>query len=348
MTLLANLQQIEFSELRQLSARVGADALLVQGGNGNTSIKLDGILWIKASGKRLSLAMKEDIFVPLDFCEISSRIQNGAELAPPYASEDCSQPSIETAMHATIQHRVVVHVHSVNTIAWAIRADGQDLLKERLAGLCWQWVPYAASGVPLAHEIAKVVESAPETDVFVLANHGLVVCGSDCDTVEALLRRVEQRLAITPRVPPLPDLPALAKIARFSGWLLPGTVSVHALGTDGRSRQILEGGILYPCQAVFLGCTMPVLSRTADLSKFMRRLDRKQNGPPFLAIEGCGALVNENVSTVERATLIGLAEVTQRIPHSAPIAYLSEREVSEVLNQNTYRTREPVAVEEEA
>jgi len=33
----------------QLSARVGSDPLLVQASNGNTSIKLDGILWIKAS-----------------------------------------------------------------------------------------------------------------------------------------------------------------------------------------------------------------------------------------------------------------------------------------------------------
>ena len=35
------------------SARVGNNPLLVQAGSGNTSIKLDGVLWIKASGKWL-------------------------------------------------------------------------------------------------------------------------------------------------------------------------------------------------------------------------------------------------------------------------------------------------------
>jgi hypothetical protein len=56
-----------------------------------------------------------------------------------------------------------------NAIAWAIRLDGPGQLKERLAGLRWQWIPYAASGILLAREIEKAVAGAPETDVFILA-----------------------------------------------------------------------------------------------------------------------------------------------------------------------------------
>jgi len=37
--------------LVQLSARVGRDPLLVQASSGNTSMKLDGVLWIKALGQ---------------------------------------------------------------------------------------------------------------------------------------------------------------------------------------------------------------------------------------------------------------------------------------------------------
>ena len=43
-------QEREFASLRDLSARMGSDPMLVQASNGNTSIKFDGILWIKASG----------------------------------------------------------------------------------------------------------------------------------------------------------------------------------------------------------------------------------------------------------------------------------------------------------
>jgi rhamnose utilization protein RhaD (predicted bifunctional aldolase and dehydrogenase) len=61
----------------------------------------------------------------------------------------CVHP-LKQQMHAMLRHRVVIHVHSINAIAWAIRVDGPDQLKERLAGLHRQWIPYAASGIPLA------------------------------------------------------------------------------------------------------------------------------------------------------------------------------------------------------
>src|SRR5438477_4830093 len=127
------------------------------------------------------------------------------------------------------------------------RLDGPDQLKQRLAGLHWQWIPYAASGISLAHEVEKAVGTAPETDVLILGNHGLVVCAQDCHTAETLRRDVERRLAITPRRFPKPDVTVLASIARFSRWRFPDVDSLHAPGTDAVSRKILRGGVLYPC-----------------------------------------------------------------------------------------------------
>ena len=43
--------QAELTRLRELSARIGNDPLLTQASTGNSSIKLDDVLWIKASGK---------------------------------------------------------------------------------------------------------------------------------------------------------------------------------------------------------------------------------------------------------------------------------------------------------
>ena len=57
----------ERENLSQLSARIGADPLLVQAAGGNTSIKQDGVMWIKASGTRLKEASSKNIFVPLDY-----------------------------------------------------------------------------------------------------------------------------------------------------------------------------------------------------------------------------------------------------------------------------------------
>jgi len=226
----------EIALLRDLSARVGSDPLLAQASTGNTSIKLDGVLWIKASGKWLAHARREDTFVPLELTEVKEALRNNREIASLSSLDQALRPSIETAMHSVLRHRVVIHVHSINALAWAIRLDGPDQLTKRLAGLDWRWIPYTASGVSLAREIAQVVACAPETDVFILGNHGLVVCGQDCHTAERLLWEVERRLAITTRRFPKPDTTVLTMIARFSRWQFPDVDLLHALGTQRPER----------------------------------------------------------------------------------------------------------------
>ena len=117
-------------------------------------------------------------------------------------------------MHAALPHRIVLHVHCVNTIAWAVRSDACVQLQQLLKGLRWQWIDYIASGLPLSREIERAVSKNPETDVFVLGNHGLIVCGRDLETLESLLADVERRLAIHPREPQPADLEALSTCAR--------------------------------------------------------------------------------------------------------------------------------------
>ena len=322
--------------LRDLSARVGGDPLLVQAGNGNTSIKIEATLWIKASGKWLVHALQEEMFVPIELAEVQESIRTDTEVTQRNGAKDDLCPSIETAMHAILRHRVVVHVHSINAIAWAIRLDGPEHLKERLAGLRWRWIPYAASGIRLAREIEIAVAPVPETDVLVLGNHGLVICGDDCNAAEKLLREVEQRLAVTPRPVPRPDTRVLGTIARSSQWRFPDVDLLHALGTDAVSRRILKGGVLYPCQAIFLGQTMPLLPPAVAVSKFAEPLRRGDKAPPFVAVEKTGVMLNEKMTGAERATLIGLAQVTQRTEQTAQLRYLKGSEVSKLLGGGTH------------
>jgi rhamnose utilization protein RhaD (predicted bifunctional aldolase and dehydrogenase) len=346
--LLSGRHEREVASLLDLSARVGSDSLLVQANNGNTSIKLDGILWIKASGKRLARALQEEMLVPLELAEVKESIRNDTEIAPRFPVKGELRPSIETPMHAILRHRVVIHVHSINAIAWAIRLDGPDQLKARLAGLHWQWIPYAASGIPLAREIEKAVASAAETDILVLGNHGLVVCGPDCFTAENLLREVERRLAITPRRFPKPDTTVLAMIARFSRWRFPDNDSLHALGTDAVSRKILKGGVLYPCQAIFLGRTMPLFPPAVVVSKLTRSSKDKVRIPPFVAVERSGVMLNEEMTSAERATLVGLAQVVQRTEGSAQLRYLKGTEVAHVLSNGAHSYKGIVGTEGKA
>jgi rhamnose utilization protein RhaD (predicted bifunctional aldolase and dehydrogenase) len=328
----------EIASLRGLSARLGRNPLLVQAGTGNTSVKVDGVLWIKASGKWLAHAEHEEILVPVDLAETRKCVEQGADPAG-LCSIQSGKPlrtSAETSMHSVLPHRVVLHVHSVNTIAWAVRCDAAALLAERFHGLRWKWIPYAASGLPLAREVEKATACFPETNVLVLANHGLVVCGDTCEGAERLLYDVEARIAIAPRPAPEPDRRLLMQFAGTAGWRLPDNPAIHALGTDAWSRTVLSHGVLYPCQAIFLSPRM----RAVPASIPRDSPDARAN--PFLIVEGAGVVVSEQITGPAFATLTALAQVLQRIDDSASIRYLDEPEVANVMSVDTYRYRELV------
>ena len=315
-----------------LSARVGNDPLLTQGSTGNASIKVGRHLWIKASGKWMADAAREDILVPLPMADVHSCIERNIDPTGPYPSA-----SIETAMHAVLPHRVVLHVHCVNTIAWAVRRDGPRQLQDRLEGLRWRWIPYVASGLALAQELEK----HSEADVFVLANHGLVLGGPDANAVECLLEQVRRRLALPPRQTRSPDYDALERLADANSWDAPKDNMVHSLGIDPVSRAILSGGLLYPCQAIFSNCSSP-----AGLFRPVRPNcvdDLWTSGPaqrPFIIVEDYGVLLSRSASAAMRAMILGLAQVVQRVGASAPVRYLAEDEAPNPFGVIARRYRE--------
>lgn len=325
----------ELRPLLEFTQRVGSDPLLTQASTGNSSVKLDGVLWIKASGKWMVDATRDDILIPLDLAEITESLRQGVDPADRYPNA-----SLETAMHATLPHRVVLHLHCVNTIAWAVRKDAPVQLQHRLEGLRWQWIPYAASGLPLSREIECALSTCPDKNVFVLANHGLVLAGADVKSVEHLLTEVKRRVAIPRREAPPADYAALVEVSSDSPWDLPDDDDVHALGTDLMAQAILAGGLLYPCQAIFSDTRTPDLFRAISFDDATGHCRNRYSNQPFLIISGRGIVVSRSLTPAELAMLSGLAQVVQRLSPSSPLRYLTEAEVAGISSQAAYRYRE--------
>src|SRR5260370_19899389 len=169
--MLAKAMNANLTTLRRLSAKLGRNLDLVQDGGGHTSLKDHGTLVVKASGKWLARAIEEEMFLPVPLETILRSMDGDREYTEEYitASGAKLRPSVETSMHAVLPHRVVLHVHSVRTIAWAIRTDAPECLRDRLAGLRWEWVPYVHPGPILGPEIPDRLRSKP--DVLILGNH---------------------------------------------------------------------------------------------------------------------------------------------------------------------------------
>lgn len=321
---------VALEALRTLSARIGADPLLVQAAGGNTSLKEDDVMWIKASGTWLRDATERDIFVPIDDAALRVALERGdpaADACLPFVRADLNatglRPSIETSVHALMPQRVVVHVHSVNTIAWAIRGDAELQLAARLDGASWVYVPYARPGLPLARNIAARLR--PGVDVLVLGNHGLVVAADTIADAETLLDTVVARLSCPPRALVPADRAALVAACNDSAYRPAHHDETHALATDAHALAMGGERVLYPDHVVFLGVGVPT-----DLSTHA----------PVVALPGVGVVVREGAKPAAEAMARCLADVLRRTPPDAPLVALTDDDVDRLVNWDAEKYRQ--------
>jgi rhamnose utilization protein RhaD (predicted bifunctional aldolase and dehydrogenase) len=333
----------ELLALRELSASLGVNPLRTQGAGGNTSIKCDGVMWIKASGTWLADALAQDVMTPVRLDPLRRAIAEGDERAAAAVefvdltlSSNGLRPSIETSVHAVIPALVVIHIHCVNTIALAVRCDGEALVRERLrphADVVSAFVPYRKPGLPLALAISERLTK--DTNIFVLANHGLVVAGETVAEVADRTTRVCDAFSALARTAPQADTQKLALIVERTDYRLPQDSAAHAVALDPKSLAIASRGSLYPDHVVFLG---PGFATGTTVGNRLRAPDCHRPFP-MLALPGLGVVLHRSTSNGADAMARCLADVAARIPEDAPICVLTAVEERELINweAETYR-----------
>lgn len=332
----------DLPSLAAFSARIGADPLLIQGAGGNTSVKADGVMWIKASGTMLADAQTRDIFVPCNLGAMRASMAAGEERADRPAEfalgSGTLRPSIETSLHAVFPHRVVIHVHCVNTIAIAIRPDAKSVLEQKLHGLNWAIVPYAKPGANLARQVMAVL--GPETDVVVLANHGLIVAAETVAAAELLLFDVVGAVQADPLVIG-PDLSGLSARADAEYSPLPADHPLHSVACTPHQLAAALEGSLYPDHVIFCGIGVTALAKgqtPAEATASARAAGVPM--PPFLLAPGQGALMRKDATEGAKALARCLGDVLTRLPPSARVCALTEAENAELLNWDAEKYRQ--------
>jgi rhamnose utilization protein RhaD (predicted bifunctional aldolase and dehydrogenase) len=327
-------------KLVEVSARIGRNLDLVQAGGGNTSIKDGEMLWVKASGKWLSQAADDDMFLPVPMTDIERQLAAEDEKFPEYKTQSGTalRPSVETAVHAVMPHRVIIHVHSVRTIAWAAQARGQDAVTPLLRGLNWSWIPYTHPGIPLAIRIRE--EGTKRPDVLILENHGLVVAAETCEAAEVLLQDVERRLDVSTRPAGSANLLRLEQLSEGGEWEVAKDSEVHALATSEISCQIAGGGTLFPDQCVYLGPAAAIVQAGDTLKEAAERYQTRYHFEPvFLLAPGAGVVTKPNMKRAAHELLLALKRVIERIPERAQSTYLPASQVARLMNWDAEKYR---------
>lgn len=332
----------DLQTLREFSAAIGVDPLIIQAAGGNTSIKQGAVMWIKASGTLLADARAKDIFVPVDLPGMQTAIAEHhphADQPTEFALQGSLRPSIETSLHAVFSQRIVVHVHCVNTLAIVIRPDAQAVLADRLQGFDWAFVPYAKPGAQLANLVAKALGS--KTDVMLLGNHGLIVAAETVQAAQALLTRTITALKASARARRAPDLVALAGYMTPDFIVLPGDHPAHQVAMSDDLIAAAGAGSLYPDHVIFLGIGVTLLARGETVSLAAARREAAGLTPPLLVlVPGAGALMRADATPGALALARCLGDVLLRLPVGVAVQTLTPEQNGDLLNWDAEKYRQ--------
>ncbi len=206
------------ADFSRISKTAGARADYVQGGGGNTSVKLeDGLMAIKASGFCLSDIEPDNAYAVLDGAGLRefylssepTDFENVETAGSTKAKESIKtieglaqlRPSVEAGFHSILK-KFVVHTHSVYANLAACAVNCEEICKKAFEGAEYSWgmVPYVDPGANLTfairNELARVEkETGKVPSIIIMQNHGIIAHDDDPDTCLKLHADANERIA---------------------------------------------------------------------------------------------------------------------------------------------------------
>lgn len=379
----------DIDNLIYISRFYGGDTEIVQAGGGNTSFKNNGKIWIKLSGRKLRNINDRNNFIELDLNKIKAILNDETLLTLPDSSRDAvieksllfsenvkvaRRCSIEIFLHVLMEDKFVVHTHPVYTNAMTCSLGGKEIASFLFKESEFIWVPYRKPGYHLglalltaAIEHRRKFNCRPR--IVFLQNHGLVISGSDIDSIIMLTDKVRSLLhEYFGEYKEVESAPMdnnisedlffrLNKVFRsmFPEKHYDSFVSqcpyINLLSSDSRLFALTLKGALYPDHVVYCGIRPLILDQKDDepaiekkLSEFM---GKKRFLPKYAVIPRSGVCIiganNTELNNIEEMLNAHVKTLILLLRKGQPV-FLANKEC-EYLSQweaEKYRQRETI------
>jgi NAD(P)-dependent dehydrogenase (short-subunit alcohol dehydrogenase family)/rhamnose utilization protein RhaD (predicted bifunctional aldolase and dehydrogenase) len=323
---------MDLTELIEVSRFYGQGNDFAIAGGGNTSVKDEPRIVIKASGAGLA-GITEAGFVEL------SREAVRAILGRRYSDDPFKReaeikadlmgsrvdpgkggrPSVETSLHEMIGFRFVVHTHPFAVNALACAKNGEATARE-LFGQEALWVPYCDPGYRLAKLMQELLESyrahhRGDPKIVLMQNHGLLVAADTTAEVKGLTDEVVKKITSRYRAPlPRDDRPVAEAVTRIVPALRvllsePGQLKIAAVRNSALAERFLEkenqagvGLPFMPDNIVYCKSAPLLLPHEEDPDRLLEAFPaqlaayRKRWGylPKILLVDGIGVVAVED------------------------------------------------------
>ncbi len=280
--------QKDMEQFIQMSHNAAAHVDYIQGGGGNTSVKLaDGLMAIKASGFSMGQISRDNAYAVLDgavlrtfYGETDPATLDDIEASGSKVAKDATlaidglpslRPSVEAGFHSILD-KYVLHTHSVYANLASCSKDGRDCLAEALAGApyAFGFVPYVDPGARLTFQIAGVCDEVEATmgkrpALLLMENHGIIAHADTAEEATRIHEDANQRIAAYFGVTTA-DFPTIAIRPDGENWRSDTPWLAQRLAGGAHDAAFFTAESLYPDQLVFLGGNLSDAASEAEVS----------------------------------------------------------------------------------
>lgn len=186
--------------------------------------------------------------------------------------------------------------------------------------------------------ISDALKAAPNTNVLLLWNHGIVVGANDVEEAGCRLRDFVTRLEITiaPSVSKEMSDPG-ALIRRGEHYLPVDIPNVHALAREHLLyERVSRNWALYPDHVVFLGRSAVCYDSRAAFETALTA-NQAEN---LVFVKDHGVLARRHLTRAQHAQLECYVNVIVRVPKEAVLENLVEQQINELLDWEAERYRQ--------
>jgi ribulose-5-phosphate 4-epimerase/fuculose-1-phosphate aldolase len=257
------------NELIDISQNIGCRIDYIQGGGGNTSVKSDNKMAIKASGYLLKDIKEKDGYVVMDYKMVMDYVKNytgdniesdGKEIMKKAIADieglKKLRPSVEAGFHSVLL-KYVMHSHSAyaNILCCSEegRAYAQKIFNDR--NMDFLWLPYMNPGFELSRFIYEKTNEFEKKNgefpkIIFMENHGLIITDDDMNDCKKLHEEVNSCIKEYLKLDSFPDINL-----RNEGkdTYISNTVYIlEYLMTNNIKNNFFSKNILYPDQIVYI------------------------------------------------------------------------------------------------
>lgn len=175
----------ELDKFKNLSKYCGERFDLVQAGGGNTSVKINELMFIKASGYNLTNINESNGYTVINNKLLLEDINsNTTKDVTKYNFIGNKRGSIETFMHAILK-KYTVHLHPIQINRILISKKAIEIITELYPNSLI--IEYLTPGIKVCN---KIREKYNDENIIFLLNHGIIITCDDIDEVYRILNNV--------------------------------------------------------------------------------------------------------------------------------------------------------------